>query len=85
MLARMLHIGKQPERNCTFYQPLVFNVTLKKPFFPELFARTMWLLSKTRREMKASIKEDYSKVFVNATFAGSIAKYYKCWKVLGLN
>ncbi|KAF5298682.1 hypothetical protein FQR65_LT09662 [Abscondita terminalis] len=30
----------------------------------ELFSRTMWLLSKTRREMRAWTLEDYSKIFL---------------------
>lgn len=67
MLAKLLHIGKPPDKNSQFFHPLVFNVNLRYPFLPELFSRTMWLLSKTRREMKASRREDYPKAsqFIN--------------------
>lgn len=64
MLAKLLHVGKSPEKHGQFYLPIVFNVELKQSFFSELFSRTMWLLSKTRREMKASIKEDFPKVSI---------------------
>lgn len=43
---------------------MVFNNTTKHEFFPELFCLTMWLLSKTRREMKVSTYEDYDKVLL---------------------
>lgn len=63
MLARMLHIGVDPpDSKSTFYQPVVFYCSSKTPFFLELFSRTMWLLSRTRREMKASTYADYPKV-----------------------
>lgn len=62
MLAKILHIGLEPEKSNTFYQPLVFNCSSKQSFFHELFSRTMWLLSKTRREMKVSTISDYQKV-----------------------
>lgn len=61
-MARILRIGKEPEKNITNYQPLVFHPTSKHEFFPELFSRTMWLLSKTRREMQVSSYEDFDKV-----------------------
>ncbi|KAG5885731.1 hypothetical protein JTB14_000653 [Gonioctena quinquepunctata] len=62
MLARMLHIGMDPpDSRSVFYQPIVFNTSPREPFFLELFSRTMWLLSKTRREMKVSTIEDYPK------------------------
>ncbi|CAG9768633.1 unnamed protein product [Ceutorhynchus assimilis] len=63
MLARMLHIGMDPpDSKSTFYQPVVYYCSPKTPFFLELFSRTMWLLSRTRREMKASRYADYEKV-----------------------
>ncbi|KAH1019193.1 hypothetical protein HUJ04_009047 [Dendroctonus ponderosae] len=63
MLASMLHIGLDPpDSKSTFYQPVVFYCSSKTPFFLELFSRTMWLLSRTRREMKASTYADYPKV-----------------------
>lgn len=63
ILAKILHIGLDPPDNkSTFYQPLVFFCSSKTPFLLELFSRTMWLLSRTRREMKASSYADYEKV-----------------------
>ncbi|XP_074033990.1 engulfment and cell motility protein 2 [Leptinotarsa decemlineata] len=63
MLAKLLDIGLDPpDSKSVFYQPIVFNTSPRQPFFLELFSRTMWLLSKTRREMKVSTIEDYSKV-----------------------
>lgn len=62
MLAKILHIGTEPDRNSICYQPTVFTGSSKMPFFFELFSRTMWLLSKTRRDMKASTTLDYEKV-----------------------
>lgn len=63
MLGKLLHIGVEtPESKSTFYQPVVFFSSGRKPFFFELFSRTMWLLSQTRREMKASTITDYPKV-----------------------
>ncbi|RZC35349.1 engulfment and cell motility protein 1-like, partial [Asbolus verrucosus] len=62
MLAKLLHVGMDPDRSSTCYQPTIFNCSSKTPFFWELFSRTMWLLSKTRREMKASTILDYEKV-----------------------
>lgn len=66
MLAKILHIGKDPpDSRSVFYQPIVFNCSSRLPFFLELFSRTMWLLSRTRREMKVSTIEDYPKVSMN--------------------
>ncbi|XP_066144082.1 engulfment and cell motility protein 2-like isoform X1 [Euwallacea fornicatus] len=62
MLAKMLHIGLDPDTKSTFYQPIIFYCSSKTPFFLELFSRTMWLLSRTRRDMKASTYADYEKV-----------------------
>ncbi|XP_060526896.1 engulfment and cell motility protein 2-like isoform X2 [Cylas formicarius] len=63
ILAKILHVGMdQPDAKSTSYQPAVFNCSPRTPFFLELFSRTMWLLSKTRREMKASTITDYPKV-----------------------
>ncbi|XP_001815393.2 engulfment and cell motility protein 1 isoform X2 [Tribolium castaneum] len=62
MLAKILRIGVGPDRSSTCYQPTIFTHSSKMPFFFELFSRTMWLLSKTRREMKASTLSDYEKV-----------------------
>ncbi|KAK5649209.1 hypothetical protein RI129_000238 [Pyrocoelia pectoralis] len=64
MLANILHIGMEPTRSGDVYHPLVFNTSLKLPFFLELFSRTMWLLSKTRKEMRAWSYDDYSKVLL---------------------
>lgn len=64
MLGKILHIGKDPpDSRSVFYQPIVFNCSSRLPFLLELFSRTMWLLSRTRREMKVSTIEDYPKVF----------------------
>ncbi|KAJ3667147.1 hypothetical protein Zmor_002549 [Zophobas morio] len=62
MLAKILHVGMDPDRSSACYQPTIFTCSSKTPFFFELFSRTMWLLSKTRREMKASTIHDYDKV-----------------------
>lgn len=63
MLTKLLHIGVDtPDNKSTMYQPLVFHCDSKTPFLSELFSRTMWLLSRTRREMKASSFADYEKV-----------------------
>ncbi|KAJ8920454.1 hypothetical protein NQ315_005322 [Exocentrus adspersus] len=63
MLAKMLHIGiDPPDSKSVFYQPIVFNCSSRTPFFLELFSRAMWLLSRTRREMKVLTIEDYPKV-----------------------
>lgn len=63
MLSRLLHIGKDPpDSKSVFYQPVVFNCSSRIPFFLELFSRTMWLLSRTRREMKVTTIDDYPKV-----------------------
>ncbi|XP_019871434.2 engulfment and cell motility protein 2 [Aethina tumida] len=62
MLCRLLHIGKTPDKTSTTYQPLVFSCNMKEPFLLELFSRTMWLLSKTRTEMKGFNESDYEKV-----------------------
>lgn len=63
MLTKILHIGLDPPDNkSTLYQPIVFFCSSKTPFLLELFSRTMWLLSRTRREMKASTYADYEKV-----------------------
>ncbi|KAF5304380.1 hypothetical protein FQA39_LY09759 [Lamprigera yunnana] len=64
LLANILHVGMEPTRIGQSYHPLVFNTSLKIPFFLELFSRTMWLLSKTRREMRAWTFNDYSKIFL---------------------
>uniref|UniRef100_A0A6P7GY62 Uncharacterized protein LOC114343728 n=1 Tax=Diabrotica virgifera virgifera TaxID=50390 RepID=A0A6P7GY62_DIAVI len=63
MLAKILDIGLDPpDSKKIFYQPIVFNSSAKNSFFLELFSRTMWLLSRTRREMKVSTIEDYPKL-----------------------
>lgn len=63
ILADVLDIGKErPNSKSVFYQPIVFNTSPKMPFFLELFSRSMWLLSRTRREMKVSTIEDYPKL-----------------------
>ncbi|KAK4880933.1 hypothetical protein RN001_004252 [Aquatica leii] len=64
LLANILHIGMEPTKQGRSYHPLVFNASLKLPFFLELFSRTMWLLSKTRREMRAWTFDDYMKIFL---------------------
>ncbi|KAB0800298.1 hypothetical protein PPYR_06038 [Photinus pyralis] len=64
LLANILHIGMEPTRSGDSYHPLVFNTSLKFPFFLELFSRSMWLLSKTRKEMRAWSYDDYSKVLL---------------------
>ncbi|XP_057658530.1 engulfment and cell motility protein 1-like [Diorhabda carinulata] len=63
LLAHLLDIGLDPpDSKSLFYQPIVFNTSPKNPFFFELFSRSMWLLSRTRREMKVSTIEDYPKL-----------------------
>ncbi|XP_018580043.1 engulfment and cell motility protein 1 isoform X2 [Anoplophora glabripennis] len=62
MLAKILHLGMEPDNRSIFYQPIVFNCSSRTPFFLELFSRAMWLLSRTRREMKVSTIDDYPKV-----------------------
>nr|CAH7712980.1 unnamed protein product [Callosobruchus chinensis] len=63
MLAKLLHIGVDfPDPKSTMYQPIVFNCSSRAPFLLELFSRSMWLLSRTRREMKVSTITDYPKV-----------------------
>nr|CAI5827498.1 unnamed protein product [Callosobruchus analis] len=63
MLAKLLHIGVDiPDPRSRLYQPIVFNCSPKIPFLLELFSRSMWLLSRTRREMKISTITDYPKV-----------------------
>lgn len=63
MLAKLLHIGVDaPDNRSVSYQPIVFNCSSRTPFFLELFSRAMWLLSRTRREMKVSTIDDYPKV-----------------------
>ncbi|VEN45661.1 unnamed protein product [Callosobruchus maculatus] len=63
MVAKLLHIGvDSPDPKSTMYQPIVFNCSSKAPFLLELFSRSMWLLSRTRREMKVSTITDYPKV-----------------------
>ncbi|KAJ8971526.1 hypothetical protein NQ317_016796 [Molorchus minor] len=63
MIAKLLHIGMDlPDSKSVIYQPIVFNCSSRTPFILELFSRTMWLLSRTRREMKVSTIEDYEKV-----------------------
>ncbi|KAF2881598.1 hypothetical protein ILUMI_24573 [Ignelater luminosus] len=64
LLGKIMHIGLDPYKAGKSYHPLIFNSNLKFPFFLELFSRTMWLLSKTRREMKAWTLDDYSKILV---------------------
>ncbi|CAH0553394.1 unnamed protein product [Brassicogethes aeneus] len=61
MLCHLLHVGKNPDKSETTYQPLVY-CSNKSPFFMELFCRTLSLLSRTRREMKATSLADYTKV-----------------------
>lgn len=51
----------QPVQGCTAYQPLMF-IADKKSFVEELFCRTLWLLSRTRREMRAKTLQDHYKV-----------------------
>lgn len=67
MLAKVLRIGKEPDKYGQNYQPIMFNTEFKYDFFPELFCRVMWLLSKTRREMRACTYDDYDKVIFNNT------------------
>lgn len=67
LLAKILHIGLEPDRTSTCYLPPVFTCSSKSPFYFELFSRTMWLLSKTRHEMKASSLQDYDKVSSKVT------------------
>lgn len=62
MLAKILHIGIEPDRVSTCYQPTVFSSSSKTPFLLELFSLTMCLLSRTRKEMKAFTINDYEKV-----------------------
>ncbi|XP_022905919.1 engulfment and cell motility protein 1-like [Onthophagus taurus] len=62
MLASILRIGSKIDKKREDFQPLVFNTSLKQGFFLELFCRTMWLLSKTRREMQAHVADDFDKV-----------------------
>ncbi|KAK9693540.1 PH domain [Popillia japonica] len=63
MLANILGIGDPPPRKQTDnYHPIVFDTNVHNNFFLELFSRTMWLLSKTRKEMKARTAEDFFKV-----------------------
>ncbi|CAG9861268.1 unnamed protein product [Phyllotreta striolata] len=63
MLGEILHIGVDPpDGKSVSYQPIVFQTSPKMPFFLELFSRCMWLLSRTRREMKVSTIEDYPKL-----------------------
>ncbi|XP_050295202.1 engulfment and cell motility protein 1-like [Anthonomus grandis grandis] len=63
MLAEMFHIGNAtPCEHSTFYQPLVFYCPARTPFLLEIFSHCMWLLSRTRREMKVATGVDYEKV-----------------------
>lgn len=65
MLANILGIGDPPPRKQTDnYHPIVFDTNVHNNFFLELFSRTMWLLSKTRKEMKARTAEDFFKVSI---------------------
>ncbi|CAH1958931.1 unnamed protein product [Acanthoscelides obtectus] len=75
MLAQLLHIGVDPpDSKSTMYQPIVFNCASRTPFLLELFSRTMWLLSRTRREMKVSTITDYPKVLLDPSY-----KYSRQW------
>ncbi|KRT80622.1 hypothetical protein AMK59_5883, partial [Oryctes borbonicus] len=63
MLAKLLAIGDPPpKKQSNNYHPIVFDTNVHNNFFLELFSRTMWLLSKTRKEMKAKTSEDFDKV-----------------------
>ncbi|KAK9874709.1 hypothetical protein WA026_005528 [Henosepilachna vigintioctopunctata] len=64
ILANVLQIGKEPDNSKVKYtfQPTVFNATTRIPFFYELFSRTIWLLSKTKNEMKSCPVPEYHKL-----------------------
>lgn len=62
MLCDVLHIGKERDKHCSMVVPILFHPKEKSPFFEELFCRAVWLLAKTRREMKARVDEDHDKV-----------------------
>lgn len=64
IICKILHVGKEPEKKCTTYHPLVFVCRENKIFLEELFSRALWLLARTRREMKARILDDHYKVKV---------------------
>ncbi|XP_054276503.1 engulfment and cell motility protein 1-like [Macrosteles quadrilineatus] len=57
----VLRIGYIPERDETAYCPLVFLTA--SPFLEELFSKTVNLMHKTKREMKAKNASDLEKVF----------------------
>lgn len=61
MLCEIVYINTVPDKDATLYIPLIFKED-KFIFFEELFCRAVWLLAKTRREMKAKVEEDHQKV-----------------------
>lgn len=65
MLCDVLHIGKERDKHCSMVIPILFHPKEKSPFFEELFCRAVWLLAKTRREMKARVDEDHDKVYAS--------------------
>ena len=65
ILSKILQIGSPPNKSSENYHPLIFNTDITSDFFVELFCRTMWLLSKTRKEMKAQVTEDFGKVCIS--------------------
>ncbi|GJQ72561.1 hypothetical protein Trydic_g1232 [Trypoxylus dichotomus] len=63
MLAKILGVGvSPPKKQSDKYHPIIFDTNVHNNFFLELFSRTMWLLSKTRKEMKAKTSDDFEKV-----------------------
>ncbi|XP_054274955.1 engulfment and cell motility protein 1-like [Macrosteles quadrilineatus] len=61
LCTKVLRIGYIPERDETAYCPLVFLTA--SPFLEELFSKTVNLMHKTKREMKAKNASDLEKVF----------------------
>lgn len=61
IIGKLFRIGRKPIVS-DFYCPIFFRKGLSITFLNELYSRAFWLFSKTKREMKISIKDDYKVV-----------------------
>ncbi|CAG2062680.1 unnamed protein product, partial [Timema podura] len=63
LVCEVVGLGRPPRKEGRLYQPLVFQPNLGVHFLEEVFCRTVLLLGRTRRDMKARTAEDEEKVF----------------------
>nr|CAD7597698.1 unnamed protein product [Timema genevievae] len=63
LVCEAVGLGRPPRKEGRLYQPLVFQPNLGVHFLEEVFCRTVLLLGRTRRDMKARTAEDEEKVF----------------------